>query len=521
MPGSPPKSRFQAPLIYRMAAQVRPQRRQGIEELHRATMRVVRRYTVKSLAGLVHEHVTRRASREERMRGLPWIALLLLKWALQDGAVALYAGTAMPSRVFDALRQQLWDHPSIEHEDGSEFAIFRRLRALMNVQAEYQVGAVWEFVRWPALIERLPADHPLRDQFREAIGIGPSEYLELTTAVFAQVLKDDRQLPRDLFSVLANVYGASAQRFEELCVRDLTALRVEMQSTEAKAVSGKHELFEFPYLKRFPLFRLRSGEVVTWGREVCERGFADIVHLKMSARYGKGYVDPFSRVFESYVTELASLAGLPAVTEAEIKTHLGGHAPSVEAVLIGRSCNILVEAKMGIFADNAALADRQDWIFQRLKPLRGAIEQGRRVSALIRERPDVFGKAAQQPMDYLVVVTSRDLHIGTGCMFNRLVGLDPQDPRVEGARLPEERIMFVPIGDFERVVSCAASGAVDLDDLMSEMASKANSYAQAPLHLTSLIQVGPLPPLPPLIEGAKEATLSRLERRFTAASPTA
>jgi hypothetical protein len=111
------------------------------------------------------------------------------------------------------------------------------------------------------------------------------------------------------------------------------------------------------------------------------------------------------------------------LTEADYKATAGGTAPSVEVILAGDDCNIFVEAKMSLFADDVMLQDSQTAIFYKTKRVREGIAQGWRVGELIRQHA-AFGSQFLKTQDFLLVVTSRELIIGGGEMLQRLYAPD-------------------------------------------------------------------------------------------------
>jgi len=181
-------------------------------------------------------------------------------------------------------------------------------------------------------------------------------------------------------------------------------------------------------------------------------------------------VNEFSRVYEGYVTELASGGGLPVLGESAFKAQTSGHAPAVEAIIEGDDCNILIEAKMSLFADDVLLQDNETAIYQKTKRVRDAIKQGWRVGELIRDPASGFGTRFQKGQDFLFVVTSRELNLGTGERMKRLYPPSKFDYPDAGAelRLPLSNVFILSIEDFERTMGCVAAGEVSLSTVLKD-----------------------------------------------------
>lgn len=302
----------------------------------------------------------------------------------------------------------------------------------------------------------------------------PNTFLDLAYSLYAAVIQKRSPFDRSWLSPWHATYGNDVHRIYEILARDLPSLRDELQKEPAKRIRGKHELYEFPYFKRFPLLRLRDGRFHCWHPLVFARGIEEIVHLRLSEQFGQDYTVAFSRVFENYVTELAADTTMPHMTEAAYKAEVGGTAPSVEVILQGDDCNIFVEAKMSLFTDDVLLQDNQTAIFNKTKRVRDGIGQGWRVGKLIREHA-LFGSQFQKTQDFLLVVTSRQLNIGGGEMLQRLYAPDVFNyPDEEAAkRLPLTNVFVLSVEEFENVMGCVRAGEVDLSALLKE-ASIAN-----------------------------------------------
>lgn len=457
-----------APLIYRMAARVAPLPKRGIEEVHKSIVNRMRRYSATSIADLALQILWNQPIGEaEELRSAPWLTLLLVKWAMQDNLVSLRVGTPIPSAEFDRLRQELWEVQGPSH--GEKPNVWLMLRYLMHVQVEFQRRESWGFLRWPALYTRLDPGSTNRRQFRQVMGLEPDAFLDLAYALYAAVLAREMPLAPDYLSTFRPMHGAAVDRMYELFVRDLPSLRQDLQAEDAQRIRGKQELFEFPYLRRFPFLRMRDGRLHCWHPLVFARGLEDAVHLRLSS-LGANYVNEFSRVYERYVTELAKSSGMPLLDEATYKAKVGGQAPAVEAILEGEDCNILIEAKMSLFADDVLLQDDETAIYNKTKPVRKAIKQGWQVGGLLRDQASGFGARFQTSQDFLLVVTSRELNLRSGEWLRRLYApgvFDYPDDSAE-QRLPLSNVFILSVEDFERTMGCVATGEINLSAVLKD-----------------------------------------------------
>jgi len=451
-----------------MAARVAPLPKRGIKEVHQSIINRLRRYSGTSVADLALQMVWNPPAGDvEELKSAPWLTLLLVKWAVQDNRVNLRIGPPIPSTVFDRLRQELWELQGPSH--GEKPNVWLMLRYLVHVQVEFQRRESWGFLRWPALYARLDPGSINRRQFRQVMGLEPDAFLDLAYALYAAVLAREMPLVPDYLSTFRPMHGAAVDRMYELFVRDLPSLRQDLQAEDAQRIRGKQELFEFPYLRRFPFLRLRDGRLHCWHSLVFARGLEDAVHLRLSS-LGADYVNEFSSVYERYVTELATSSGMPLLGEATYKAQVSEQAPAVEAVLEGEDCNILIEAKMSLFADDVLLQDDETAIYNKTKPVRKAVKQGWQVGALLRDPARGFGTRFQTSQDLLLVVTSRELNLGSGEGLQRLYAPGVFDYPDEEAkrRLPLSNVFILSVEDFERTMGCVAAGEINLSAVLKE-----------------------------------------------------
>lgn len=464
LPSKPPA----AQLIYRKAPSVASLPKRDIEDVRKSILNRLRRYSATSIVDLALQILWNPPSGAgEEVRSAPWLTFLLVKWAMRDNLVYLQVGSPIPPAVFDSLRQELWELQGPSDDEKPNAWVM--LRYLLHVQVEFQRSESWSFLRWPALYLGLEPGSTNRKQFRECMGLEPEDFLDLAYGLYAAVLHRHMPIGQDYLSPLRSKYGNKVDRIYELFVRDLPSLRKDMQSEAAQRIRGKQELFEFPYLCRFPFLRLRDGRLHCWHPLVFARGLEDAVHMRLSS-LGEDYVNEFSRVHERYVIELATGCGLPTLDEVAYKTQVGGHASAVEAIIEGDDCNILVEAKMGLFADDVLLQDNENAIYQKTKRVREAIKQGWKVGKLIREPASNFGTRFQKSQDFLFIVTSRELNLGTGERMRLLYPPSKFDyPDADAQqRLPLSNVFILSIEDFERTIGCVAAGEINLSAVLKD-----------------------------------------------------
>jgi hypothetical protein len=496
-----------------LAMQVPPRPRTGgdlEQEIQRIRNRM-RKYSALSivkaaLTELAHDH----GSPLENLRAAPWITLLLVKWALQDRMVYMDIGPAIPRAVFDQLRQQVWSLPQFIQRPRNAMGL---MRTVLQQQLEFQRPHGFGFLRWAALIARRPAGDALFQRFCQTMGMDPNTYIDLAWAMYVNIINGERVVADSFFEPLRPAYGAAVDQMLNLFVRTVPALRDELHRPGAAAVRGRNELLEFPWMRRFPFVRLHPGAILCWHPLVLARGLEDAVHLRLSD-YGEQYTRPFSRIFESYVTEVAMQAAPHAVSEDAYQRALGSEAPKVEALVQEDGCNILIEAKMALFADSVLVTDDPTTVYQKTKRVDDAIDQGWKVSAALGKPAHPMHRQGLEE-NYLLVVTSRQLHLGRGSMLAELYPPGRLAYPDQGAerRLPLSHVFILSIEEFEQAMGCVRAGEVTLSALVRRAAAENEEPATMKLyfadhlgHFTRQFQ------RTPLLNEATELAIQRLAK---------
>ena len=294
----------------------------------------------------------------DALRLFPWLPMLIAKWALLDRMVLSGVGEKLTRERLESLVQELRDIDGDLIKQPSPGTAHLLIRPRVFVQIEFQRGASRSFVRIPALLSRLPKDHSLRRLFHSQWRLTPEQFIDLAVALYAARLEGGKPgFTRGFFVPLADQYGHEAiERILNMFSRDLAGLRDELIKSEMASGGTsvkprrRSELLEFPFFKRFPLFRAGNDIYFVWHPTVLVRALEEAVHLRFSDA-GEDYTRPFSKVFEQYVVELLVSAYPDAYTEADIKRLRGAMSVTVEAVVPFVNCNVFVEAKMGLYRD--------------------------------------------------------------------------------------------------------------------------------------------------------------------------
>jgi hypothetical protein len=444
------------------------------------------------------------------LQAMPGLTLLLVKWALQNPSCGIYLGKSITIREFDNFRQRLWNLTGMA-KSGSENT-YAMVRSILSVQIDFQRRSPWGFMRWPSLLAKLAPNHPSRAQFFNAFGISPEDFIDACWILQQPLQGGNLEIGPKWFASIPDCYKDSVVRILRTIGRDVLELRENLTSHWSTYQPSSWELFESPFAKKYPLLNIGENSWRLWHPAMFERGMEEAVHLGLT-HLGSEYTEVFSRVFEAYVVDLASEMMPDHISESKWKAAMGHNAPSVEAILPAGSVNIFVEAKMSLFHDAALIEDTELGLSRRLERIIYAVEQGWKVSKLLRQRPREFPTRTEACEEYLLIVTNRELNMGSGQSLERLISdgrLQCPDADTQ-ARLPLQNVFIMSVEGFEHLQQTVIHGKVELlDVLRSAKAANADASTAAMYFDDHLKKYTKNWRVPELLRSAQAAAVARL-----------
>lgn len=395
-------------------------------------------------------------SKLEDLQKHPWQVLLLVKWTLQDTFASDKTGRDIKDSEFEDLRQRLFDFPERVSLSAAESSSTLFMRQLLQAQIAFQRDLSPSFTREAALLAKLAQDHPLRQLFLSKTGLEPLDFIDLAIASYAAVLKGRRTIGTDWFSSFRLHYGdASVDAFIQGASRNYEELVAFCRGLPDAKKPRTSEFYEFTSLKRFPFLRT-AGELEYWHPIVFFRGMESFVHSVLSEA-GQDYIERFSKVFEGHVLNEIGTSGLCYFNEVQLKTFCRSHQKVPDALVSFPDINLFIESKAGLFDESVMTVGHPEIFRHKTLALQTAIAQGWATSIGLREARLAPAQVLNASKDYLLVVTNRELNASRGTKLREMYPEGKLDyPSVEASiYLPLERVYFISIDDFERLMAAA------------------------------------------------------------------
>lgn len=402
----------------------------------------------------------------EALQAAPWHTLLIAKWVAQDEREDESSGGPISLEGFRDLRQRLWEFP--EHMDPPKeisFPLF--MRRLTYPQIAFQRQMSGGFIREAALLGSLPNNHQLRQQFVTRAGLTPEEFVDLSVGVFAAVVSENMlYLPFTWFRTLQGAYGPALTAYYSLVSCNFAELREFCRGLPDAKAKVASEYFESTPLRRYPFARDKNG-LRCWHPMVFFRGMEEMVHSVLSEG-GTDYIQPFSQLFETHIVAEAQSTKHPIITEDELREYLGKNSKVPDALISFPSANVFIESKAGLFDDSVMTTGSRTILQHKTKALASAIQQGWTAARGLRAGERAPAQVRNAPVDYLLIVTNRELHTSRGTLLKEMYpGGKLEYPDEQTARwLPLEHIYALSVEEYERLMAAVRDGA-DLPQLLA------------------------------------------------------
>lgn len=411
------------------------------------------------------------------LKRAPWLLMLMVKWVCQDRYLDQQPLPSISRAELDELHQRLWELPErldIQPRDSLPLRLF--MRQILRPQLGFQRGITKGFVREAALLALQPVNHPIRQRFLQKTGLQVEDFIDLSLATYAAIVKGQRSLCKHWFSALAPAFSQEVINTYRSCMsRSYSELKEFCRSLPDASRKVASEYFEFPVLRRYPFFRV-ADNLVCWHPAVFYRGSEDFVHSVLSEE-GQEYIDRFSRLFERHVLEQAQRVPARFYGEAELRSFVRPETKVPDGLLAFGTCNVYVESKAGLFGESAMTIGHSEMFARKTRAVTTAVTQAWETSAALRAQRRAPEDVTRTDTDYLLIVTNKDLGASPGEALAKMYPPGTLSCPTPGAErfLPVSRIYLLSIEEFERLVAAATAGKIDVPNFLAKCVERDRS----------------------------------------------
>lgn len=442
----------------------------------------LRRYSPQSvLQGCLQHLYSPAPDRLSQLKKMPWIHLLLVKWAFLDEQAERVGRPAISWSALHRLLQQVYELSNHTRMPNDYEHVNLFMRAIAYQQFPYQDPLNFDgLARQSLLFSQVPKNHFFRVHFQEKHGFSLDTFLQLAACLLTRFLiESSYEVPRTWFSSLERTYPPdNIDSFLASISVNIENLSATLRKTEEKNRQALEYFQQTPFIN-YPLIRV--GQIY-WCiyPEILQRRLDHYLFDFFKKSDPQRFNEAFgSKRFEDYVGIFLKDGGLPFATESELNRVLSGAGKVVDFLVVNGNANIFIDAKGVEMAPRGKVAHLCEVVRGATKSsLMKAFEQGQEICSRIAKMDNTHPVIQPRQHNYLLAVTYKELYIGNGLSLSAAVG-DEAIERIQKNLMtknliPLENIYFLTIDEFEVLIALHKAGRISLVDAL-ERAKRADS----------------------------------------------
>jgi len=423
-------------------------------------------------------HCRDKTSIKELTQFPPWYLLLLIKWTILNGDFLSPERRRLSSKDFTYLINLIHDLngwvrlPS--HYDNT-FLFFRNVA---YQQVWFQEENYPRLARQSLMFGNLNKEHPFRDAFFKKIGLTIEQFIQLATITFSKFLeKDEPFITTDWFKSVRRTFPPNTiDIFLSTICSDIDHLRAFLTEKQKKSRDISYEFHEQTPLKYYPLLNYKD-KYYCFSKEVLYHAFQDFIYDTLRSEAPESFMNKFGGIFESYVNKGLLYSGVNFIDEKRLKEKIAADGKIIDFLLIEDDANVFIDAKGVELAHLGMVSHKSEVVQDKTRSsVIKAITQGYETAISLDAMPNTHHLISGK-VNYLLVVTYKDLYIGNGQDFYENIAKDKLDRIIQEKGknwIPFENMYFISIDDFELLIQCAKDRNMGISGLLRK-AVKADS----------------------------------------------
>jgi hypothetical protein len=330
------------------------------------------------------------------------------------------------------------------------------------------------FARQRLIFGNLVQSHSLRSHFLEITKIEIETFIELSIALItAFIIQKKSWITKNWFSSVSEIYGDEVINFYLDCISlDLSSARKWLLDQKSGESSINYQYFEQSPLKRYPIIWF-DNKIIPYSRELLSQCLNSFIFDVLRDRSPSEFMDKFGLIFEEYVERCLRYIHKDLIKEEDIQSNLGASEKLVDFLIEDHNKTILVESKGVELPFVGMVSHIAEVVRDRTKTsiIRG-IDQAYATVSLLQDHPE-FVKSSLEPEDiYLIIVTYKDLYVGSGNDFAEFIAPLKFEEVVqkygETRLVKPEHMYFVSIDDLEVAIQCLRKSNLSFSQLLMD-----------------------------------------------------
>lgn len=404
----------------------------------------------------------------ERCGKLPWLVMLLIKWAIGDEQSFVLGGTIPSSKDILNVIQRMHDLEKQIRLPNEFDNITLYIRNAAYQQFIYQDDFNFSHLaRQFILFSELVNDHFIKTEFRNLTGLSIEVFLELCFMLLGRFSKEEvHVIDQNFFSPMFKNYSISEINiFLRAFSKPFSEIKAQIRTRNNGKIKGEEYYEQTPFLA-FPLIEDGTSFICT-DRHVLFRCIEHFIYDRMRTWNAQKFTNEFGKIFERSVETAIQHSRLPYLTEAKLKDIIGPKSNLVDFIITEGNSNVFVDAKAVEMAYQGKVAHLCEVVEDKAEAIFKAIVQANEVMKNLNSLnlTDNHCVACGMNNNYLIVVTYKDLYLGNGLTLYESIAkarLDKIRTNYSNGGIPLENMYFLNIDEFELFADAIANGYIGL-----------------------------------------------------------
>jgi hypothetical protein len=392
----------------------------------------------------------------------PWILLLLMKWTIQHGEFTTYNKKALSQSDLNSLinlMHKVSNSVPLPLTANSPLVLLRPLgyRQFWH----QQISEPHWLARQAILFGKLDSSHTFRRWFQEETKTSIEDFIDLSIMVLSQFHKSN------VHSLNKNFFCQVAHSFPPNCIAEfLSAIsRTPVQLCDYLISLDEerrpNELYEPTPLVRYPFLKL-DDQYVWYTQNVLTHSLSDFIYDTLRRRDLAAFMNAFGPMFEGYVRLGIESTGIPFLDEEKLRQLVGSGSKVVDFLIVEPDVNVFIDAKGVEVGLDGMTSYRPGDVTNAVKSsvIKG-VSQGLTIARLLRTGAHIPNADFTRSRNFLILVTYKDLFLGTAEEFYESYGKGRLDSILQGdltdTPIPLENVFIISIDEFEYLIACVLS----------------------------------------------------------------
>ena len=401
----------------------------------------------------------------EKAQRHPWLAMLFVKWLIQDEQFPNLSGKIATDDDFLSMLlsvHNLTDKNRLP-SDYDHYKLY--FRNIAYQQFIYQDEFLYTHIsRQSLLFSTLLENHSIKKDFKLTTGLEINEFIELSLITLMPFLSSNETvLSPQWFAPIAHVHSpAKVDCFLACISKTMGEIRNELSQERGGRLFASDEYELTPFVK-YPFINASNDYHLT-NKYILYRCIETFIYDVLRRCNSERFMNKFGLLFERYIEDSIRCSGLPYQTESEIKKKFGVRGNQIDFVIDEPGVNIFIDAKAVEMSHQGKVTHSSE-IIDKTKPS---------ILKSITQAHDVLKKMQRDSLppkiNYLLVVTFKELYLSNGRTYYDIIAKDKMDEIYReynsSPNIPPENMYFITVEDFDILCELARTNEMSITDVI-------------------------------------------------------